>query len=119
VSEEVKGTKRARVDCSPEETELLKQLEKRLQKNLSVEKRTCLNLQSALRKHLLPPAQGKLEMMKRLAFFFDKKEANADAPLLVTAYIREDQDPGVSDREESNDEDPEDAEVLAIIQPAK
>jgi hypothetical protein len=85
---------------------MLKQLEERLQKNLSVEKLTCLSLRSTLREHLLPQAQGKLEMTKRLAFFFDKKEANADAPLLATDYIREDQDLSVIDREEDNDEYP-------------
>jgi hypothetical protein len=50
---------------------------------------------------------------------FDKKEANADAPLLTTDYIRDDQGLSVTDGEEDNDEDPEDTEAPAIIQPTK
>jgi hypothetical protein len=57
--------------------------------------------------------------MNRLAFFYDKKEANVDAPLLATDYIRDDQDRSVSDGEDDNEEDPEDTGVLAITQPTK
>ena len=110
VSEEVKGTKRKRVDRSPEETELLKQLEERLRKNLGVEKLTCLILRSALRERSIPHTGTKLEMARRLAFFIDKKTANPDAPLLLTDYIRDFQDLSESDGEEGNDEDGVDAE---------
>jgi hypothetical protein len=48
-------------------------------------------------------------MVRRLAFFIDKK-ANPDAPLLDTDYIRDNQDLNESEGEEGNDEDPEDVE---------
>jgi hypothetical protein len=50
-------------------------------------------------------------MARRLAVFIDKREANPDAPLLLTDYIRNFQDLSESDdSEEDNDEDAEDAE---------
>jgi phage tail protein X len=110
VSEEVKGTKRKRVDRSPEESELLKQLEERLRKSLSVDKLTCPILRTALRERSIPHNGSKLEMARRLAFFIDQKKANVDAPLILTDYIRDFQDLSESDGEEGNDEDAEDAE---------
>jgi hypothetical protein len=54
----------------------------------------------------MPHSRKKLEMTRRLDFFFNKLEANPTATPLATDYIRDDQDLSESDGEEGNDEDP-------------
>jgi hypothetical protein len=111
VSEEVKGAKRKRADHSQEETEALRQLEETLCKMLGVEKLSVKNLRSALLERNIPKTGTKLEMAKRLDFFFNKQEANPTTPPIATDYIREDQDLSESDGdEEGNEDDPKDAE---------
>lgn len=105
------GAKRKRVDHSQEETEALRQLEETLCKKLGVEKLSVKNLRSALLERNIPKTGTKLEMAKRLDFFFNKQEANPTTPPIATDYIREDQDLSESDGdEEGNEDDPKDAE---------
>jgi len=55
-------------------------------------------------------------MARRLAFFFNKQEANPGAPPFASDYSRDDHDPSESDGEEFNDEDPDNADsVLGFV----
>jgi hypothetical protein len=111
VSEEVKGATRKRVDRTPEETELMRQLEELVCTKLGLEKLTVKNMQSACRQRIIPHTGKKLKMVKRLDLFFNSLEANPTAALLVTDYIRDDQDLSDSDEEDGNDEDPKESPV--------
>jgi hypothetical protein len=86
------------------------QLEESLRKKLGVEKLSVNNLRLALRERNIPHTGKKLELVRRLDFFFNKLEANPVAAPLATHYIRDDQDLSESDGEDGNDDDPEDAE---------
>jgi hypothetical protein len=111
VSEEVKGATRKRVDRTPEETELMRQLEELVCTKLGLEKLTVKNLQSACRERNIPHTGKKLEMVKRLDLFFNRLEANPTASPLATDYIRDDQDLNDSDEEDGNAEDPGESQV--------
>jgi hypothetical protein len=106
VSEEVEGATRARVDCSPEETKLVKDLEEYLRRKLGLEKLTVKNLQLACRDRNIPHTGKKLKILQTLGFFFKEQENNpAAARPLATDYIRDDQDLSDSDAEDGNDEE--------------
>jgi hypothetical protein len=109
----VKGaTENKRVDRTPEETELMRQLEELVCTKLGLEKVTVKNLQSACRERNIPQHTGKkLEMVKRLDLFFNRLEANLTAAPLATDYIRDNQNLNDSDEEDGNAEDPEESPV--------
>jgi hypothetical protein len=111
VSEEVMGATRKRVDRTPEETELMRQLEELVCTKLGLEKLTVKNMQSACRERNIPHTGKKLEMVKRLDLFFNRLEANPAAAPLATDYIRDDQDLSDSDEEDGTDEDLEETPV--------
>jgi hypothetical protein len=73
VSEEVKGSTRTRVDCTPDETELLRHLEDVLRRKLGFEKLTVKNLRSACRERNNQHVGKKLKIVKRLDLFFSIK----------------------------------------------
>ncbi len=98
------------MDDSQEAQEVVRQLEESLCKKLGVEKLSVKNLRSALQERNVPKSGTKLDMARRLDFFFNKQEANPTTPPIATDYIRDDQDLSESDGEEGNEDDPENAE---------
>jgi hypothetical protein len=67
--------KAKRVDRSPEETELLRQLEGHLRaRSLVLRTLIACNLRLASRERKIPLTETKLEMARRLAFFYDKQK---------------------------------------------